>query len=382
MTGISRRRLLQLAAGLPLSGLAACRLNGLDTDRHQALRVTLSGQLLMEHPLCEDPYSGLSDLVLELQKGQVVFADLEVAIRTPESGEPTREPLFLHGTGPEGLDCIRRMGFNLLALSNNHAWDFGTAGVLATRAEVVRAGIACAGSGADLAKASAAGYTGTTPRVALVAAATGKIREGAAAGTHAAGINEIKMQTPGQLDAADVARNLAAITLARKKASVVIAYLHNHQWGEDMSITQTWARQYARQCVDAGADIFVSHGAPLLHGIEIYRGKVLLHGLGSLVFHSRTEVGYYRPEVWQSAIVHCDFEGNQLRGVQVVPVVLNETGDDPSRHLQTRGRPRLATGARANQILERLASLSAPFGVVVKIDGDTARLDGYPWNLP
>jgi len=367
-----------MAAGLPLSGLVACTRNSHAGDSNTAFRITLSGQALMEYPPCDDPYDGLAELIRELQKGQVVFTDLEVAIRTDDSGEPTRDALFLHGAGPEVLDCLRQMGFNLLALSNNHAWDFGTAGVLVTRNEVIRAGFACAGSGADIVAASAAGFTGTQPRVALVAAATGKIREGAAAGIGTAGINEIRMQTQGQLDANDVNRNLAAITAARKDAALVIAYLHNHQWGQDMTVTQPWAREYARKCVDAGADIFVSHGAPLLHGIEIYREKVLLHGLGSLVFHSRTEVGHYPPEVWQSAIVHCDFSAGRLDRLQVVPVVLNETGDDSERHLQTRGRPRLATGAQARLILERLASLSKPFGVAIKIDGNKALAKVYP----
>jgi poly-gamma-glutamate synthesis protein (capsule biosynthesis protein) len=367
MTGISRRRLLQLAAGLPLSGLFASLREGRAEDSEQSFRITLSGQALMAHPLCDDPYDGLPELMRELQKGQVVFTDLEVAIRTADSGEPTRDTIFLHGAEPVVLGCLRQMGFSLLALSNNHAWDFGTAGVLATRAEVMRAGFACAGSGVDIAEASNAGLSDTRPPVALVAAATGKIREGAAAGAGTAGINEIRMQTPGRLNNADVSRNLEAISAARKQAAYVIAYLHNHQWGEDMTVTQAWAREYARNCVDAGADIFVSHGAPLLHGIEIYRDKVLLHGLGSLVFQSKTEIGHYPKEVWESAIVHCDFDAGQLVCVQVVPVVLNETGDDPCRHLLTRGRPRLAAGPQAAAILERLANLSKPLGASLKI---------------
>jgi poly-gamma-glutamate capsule biosynthesis protein CapA/YwtB (metallophosphatase superfamily) len=275
----------------------------------------------------------------------------------------------LHGRFPEGL-------VNLLALSNNHDWDFGTAGVLATRAEVIRAGFAFAGSGADIVETSTAGLSGITPKVALVAAATGKIREGTAAGIGTTGVNEIRMQTPWQLEKADVDRNLAAINAARKEAAHVIAYLHNHQWGEDMTITQPWARSYARKCVDAGAVLFCQPWGPLLHGIEIYREKVLFHGLGSLVLQSRTEVGYYPKEVWESAIMHCDFKAGRLVRVQVVPVVLNETGDDPSRDLQTRGWPRLATGPQAEIILERLANMSKSFGASLSIEGSKALVNG------
>jgi len=149
----------------------------------------------------------------------------------------------------------------------------------------------------------------------------------------------------------------------------VIVYLSNHQWGEDKATTKPWARRFARECLDAGADVFVAHGAPLLHGIELYRGRPMLHCLGSLVFHSRTPPGHYPPEVWESAIVHCDFAEGRLVGLEVVPILLNEQGDDPERHLQTRGRPRLAAGADRQRILERLSALSAALGTSLRPDG-------------
>jgi poly-gamma-glutamate capsule biosynthesis protein CapA/YwtB (metallophosphatase superfamily) len=266
------------------------------------------------------------------------------------------------------------MGFNLLALGNNHAWDLGTAGVMATRAAVAAAGFGFAGTGADLAEASAPGVSPGVPRVALVSMATGKIREGAAATTTRAGVNELRMRG-ADLDEGDVERNLAAIARARGEAGYVIACLHNHQWGEDMATTKPWARRFARRCVDAGADVYASHGAPLLHGIESHRGKPLLHGLGSLVFHTRTEAGRYPPEAWESAIVHCDFEGPRLSRVSIVPVVLNETGDDPARPLQTRGRPRIAGPVERARILERLARLSGTLGTVLRYDESAARVE-------
>ncbi|MEQ8205123.1 MAG: hypothetical protein RIA65_03025, partial [Woeseia sp.] len=119
---------------------------------------------------------------------------------------------------------------------------------------------------------------------------------------------------------------------------------------------------------------YVSHGAPLLHGIEMFQGKPLLHSLGSLVFHSRTEPGYYVPEVWQSAIVQLAYDDGGLLQLEVVPVGLNEMGDDATRHLETRGRPRIATGAEAQRILERLQRISADLGTHLRIDDGKAYL--------
>lgn len=368
--GLSRRRFLQQAVALAGAGMAGCTAG---IKALPAVRITLAGQALMTHPLCDRPYDGLAAVTAELRGGAAVFTDLEVAIATPRSGAPTRDNGFLHVAPVETLDCLKEMGFNLLALSNNHAWDLDTDGLLATREEVAAKGFGFAGTGHEVGEASAAGFAPGSERVALVSAATGKIREGAAATATRAGVNEIRMQD-GRLDERDVQLNLGAIAAARSRAGYVIAYLHNHQWGDDMATTKDWARDYARRCVEAGADVFVSHGAPLLHGIELHRGRPLLHGLGSLVFQSRTAPGHYPPEVWESAIVHCDFRGGRLDALRVVPVALNEIPDDPGESPATRGRPRIAVAAQRERILGRLMTLSAGLGTRLEPDSASGGL--------
>lgn len=75
----------------------------------------------------------------------------------------------------------------------------------------------------------------------------------------------------------------------------------------EASNLSTWKRKLAHKCIDAGANIYVGHGDPRLQGIEIYRGCVILYCLGSLFFQTKTEVGFYGREVWESVIVqvHC-----------------------------------------------------------------------------
>lgn len=364
---ISRRHLVQgIAAGLPLV-LSACTYRAVSAVAKPSVLITLTGQVLMEHSLCHDRYPGLEPVMAEIQRGDVAFTDLEVAIRTAASGEPTRDTDLLHAATPEVLDCVSEMGFNLLALSNNHAWDLGTAGVLATRDAVAAAGFGFAGTGPDLAQATAAGFAPGTPRVALVSMATEKIREGAAATARRAGVNELRKRDANSLEPGDVERNLAAVRAAREQSDYIIVYLHNHDWGDDMAATKPWAREFARACVDAGADVFASHGAPLLHGLEIYHGKPLFHDLGGLVFHTRKAIGHYASEVWESLIVHVRFVGGELQGIEFVPVALNDIGSDPERHLETRGRPRLAAGIQAENILRRFASLSEAMGTQVDV---------------
>jgi len=366
-----RRQLLKYllaAPALTLPGFTLVQGAASDTS----VRVTLAGQALMKYPVCQAPYEGLQAVISELRRGDVIFTNLEVPIQSAASGTPTRDTEFFHAGSEITLDCLHEMGFNILALSNNHAWDLGTSGIVATRDAVEQSGFAHAGTGHNLQEATAAGYLDKPVKTALISMAMGSIREGAAATADSPGVNEIVLGPDLVPRAEDLQRNLAAIRQAKLSAEIVIVYLHNHEWGDDFAITKPWAREFARQCADAGADIFVSHGAPLLHGIELRDNKPLFHGLGSLVFHSHTDVGYYVPEVWESAIVHVDFVAGQLQGFEIVPVMMNEVGDDPDQQWPTRGRPRLAKGESAQRILTRLQQKSAELGVHLRIEGERA----------
>lgn len=360
-----RRALIAAIAASPL--LAACNTK-LGRARAPGFVITLTGQALIAHDICADRYSGFSDVAMEIGKGDIAITDLETVIQTPASGAPARQGTFLHAATPRELECIGEMGFGALALANNHAGDLGREGVLATREEVLRQGFAAAGSGKDLDEASnAALFTAAGQSVALVAMAAGKIQPHASAQAALAGINELRLDTQGEPNAVDIARICGSITAARKQSRHVVAYLHNHDWRGDMSQTQEWSRRFAKSCIDAGATIFFSHGAPLLHGLEIYRGAPIFYGLGSLIFHSRTAPGYYRPEVWQSAIAHLRYSNDSLSEVELVPVTLNEIGDDADHQNESRGRPRIAKGPDAVTILERIQALSEAYGTRVAI---------------
>ena len=78
----------------------------------------------------------------------------------------------------------------------------------------------------------------------------------------------------------------------------------------------SWKRKLARKLIDSGANVYVGHGDPRLQGIEIYRGCLILYCLGSLFFQTKTEVGFYGSEVWESVIVqlHCHRDGQRRGG--------------------------------------------------------------------
>lgn len=348
-----------------------------------------------------------------LLKGDVVFTNLECTVA--ENGETAHEDIgFL--TPPEALDALETFGFNLLSLANNHSFDLRVKGIQNTLREVSRRKIVYAGTGNNAAEAAAPGYL-HTPKgtIALIASASGLITDGARATADRPGVNELRVEAgdkenearedlPGAPEntpnAEDSRRILQSIREARERADVVIVYQHNHVFGDRSFFTifeegmqerlapNDWLKKWTHAEVDAGADVVVMHGAPLLHGVEIYKGRPIFYDLGNFIFNLPpvlTDID--EPMTWESVVAYVHLRGKDVRSISFRPIVMNYVGEgQPDIHnaytnnefLDTRGLPSPATGARAGYILQRLAELSKPFGTTIEVKGDTAEIKVTP----
>lgn len=327
------------------------------------VRVALLGQALIEHAPTDAEWPGRRTIARLLSKADLAFTNLETVIKGPRAGAPTRELLTLHAAEPPVLDALKSLRIRLLATANNHAFDLGSGGILDTVEAIERTGLVSAGSGLDLARAAAPAYA-VTPAgpIALVAFATGKVREGGAATPTRPGVNELRRDASGLPLEEDAARVLAAIAEAKRRAEVVIAYQHNHDWEPNQADVPAWQRAFARRCVAAGASAFVGHGAPLLQGVEIHDGAPLFFGLGNFIFQTEKPPGAYAPECWESVIVQATFERGRCQAFELTPIVMNEIGLGGPQDMATRGMPNVASPSRARVILERINARSVGLG--------------------
>jgi len=134
------------------------------------LTLTLSGDAMLTRRLSVFQEPDFLALRQVFQESDVGFTNLEGAVHRYEAS-----PGILSGTftctPPELLEDLRWLGINLVTCANNHAFDWGEAGVLATIRNLAAAGIAYAGIGQHLSAARAPAYLDTlNGRVALVAA--------------------------------------------------------------------------------------------------------------------------------------------------------------------------------------------------------------------
>ena len=383
-------------------------------SQSRTLTITLAGQAMIRSDVRVTAPSAVPAMA-SLLKGDVKFTNLEGAVTEP--GQPNEQvPQFHKGGGwlaPVGaLDSLQALGFNLIAFAGNHAWDLKTVGIQNTLKAAERLKLVHAGTGYNLNEAAAPVYVQTANgTVALIAFASGEVAPGAAATPTRPGVNELRVDQgseghivgstadqyglPLKRNEEDAQRILKNIRTARQQADIVIVYQHNHVFERpvaDIMLEElperlrppAWIQEWTREVVDAGADIVVMHGAPLLHGIQIYHHRPIFFDLGNFIFNMPPTGGPDEPIVWESVVAYLEYQGKDLRSLTLQPVALNKIGEGvPDVHdghtnnlfLDTRGLAKPANGAQARFILERLADSSRPFGTTLHIKGESGQID-------
>lgn len=169
---------------------------------------------------------------------------------------------------------------------------------------------------------------------------------------------------------------LEQIKAARRASDVVVFSVHAHESASGAVDSQEpvepgaepppYLRTFYHDAIDAGADVVVTHGPHVLRGIEIYKGKPIFYGMGSLIYslglHFR---GADLPQAWDESVLAIAEMGSG-RGVQIrlYPIV-HSLGAAPGA--ADPSQPRLATGAEAQRILAYLQRQSEPYGTRIEI---------------
>lgn len=408
-----------------------------------AFCAVVTGQSLITHDIRHLRCERFAEVVRFMRQGDVVFTNFESTILGRHGGWPTKGKYFGYSSA-EVLDSLKAVGFNALALANNHAFDLGPHGILSTLEEVEARGFLHAGIGANETDAAKPGCSQLGGReVSLLAFDAGPgpsnmyAEDGSGSRPARPGVNRLKTRRKigvpdghfrrlskltgnlqsSQLELTNYAQpedppavasdseinfygtvfsqaagyrrliavdpqsatlHLSAIRQAAGQGHFVIAYLHHHHWEPGWQDVPGWVQIFARMCVDAGADLFVSHGAPVLQAMEIYNGSPIFYGLGNFLFHVHPDENEWDPpEVWQSIVAACRYDATgSLQGIDLLPVVIDED-DQACRSANGRSVPVAAVGNLARDILDGFANRSRIFGTEIAIAGYSGRI-GVP----
>jgi len=206
-----------------------------------------------------------------------------------------------------------------------------------------------------------------------------------------------KNQVEMSVSKVDVEANIRMIKEARRQADWVFMSVHTHE-GEGFFPSEKPAEfniSLAHACIDAGADVFLGHGSHVPRGIEIYKEKPILYSMGNFIATSNTvprhpaaayepfglgseatpadfidaswdpHIGFVpetkNPWWWQSAVAVVTLKRGKLTDLKLYPITLQM--EAPRSQL---GRPLMAVGKKAKEIIQRIKKLSEPFGTKIE----------------
>ncbi len=188
-----------------------------------------------------------------------------------------------------------------------------------------------------------------------------------------------------QIIEADRIGNLREIRKSAAEFDITVVAIHSHD-------ESAWLRKFARQAIDAGANIVHVHGVHSVRGIEIHNGGIIFYGLGDFVYqthlipsfpsdayenyglpesagpaelteHSRKLGTLYKRDTYQGCAAVVLFSDRRITGIRLLPVDLqfNSRPEDE-------GRPRLADSVTGEKIMTSVARHSRRFGTEIRYD--------------
>jgi hypothetical protein len=213
----------------------------------------------------ESLFAGVSGLL----RGDVVLGNLEQALtrsgvsKCADGGASC----FAFRTPPSYAKALAGVGFTVLSVANNHAYDYGASGQDDTIAALERAGLA---------------YTGLIGQVTRLQEQPVRV---AALGFGFYSTAESLLKVP---------RAARLVERADRWADVVLVTFHGGAEGSGASHVprrmETYLgeqrgdlRAFSHTVVDAGADLVVGHGPHVLRGMEWYKDRLIAYSMGNFV---------------------------------------------------------------------------------------------------
>jgi poly-gamma-glutamate capsule biosynthesis protein CapA/YwtB (metallophosphatase superfamily) len=233
--------------------------------------------------------------------------------------------------GPGSTDCfafrappsyghlLREVGFTLMNVANNHAYDYGPEGQRETLAALRSAYLR---------------FTGRPRQIAIV-----QIR-----GVRVAVIGFAPYRWAQSLT--DLAGAAQIVRLAKREAKLVVVVMHAGAEGSDRQHVRRgteWflgenrgdAESFSHVVVDASADLVVGSGPHVLRGMEWYHGRLIAYSLGNFLGNGTLSIGGV---LGASGILHVTLGSNgswlhaDLTPVRLVPPGVPALDPDEAAH--------------------------------------------------
>jgi poly-gamma-glutamate synthesis protein (capsule biosynthesis protein) len=286
----------------------------------QTLELIAVGDLCLVCSRGRDPFAHVARY---LRAGDIVFGNLEAPLC--EAGVPVEKDIILRAA-PSSAAYLRQAGFTILNVANNHALDFGPAGLSQTLAALKEQGIQFVGA-CD--RWSPAGQE-IVERKGLRLGFLGYHDAGASAAPGAAFLKPI-----------DHSAIRADLHRLRPRCDAAIVSLH---WGIEYAHYPSPEQiELARDLVHHGAALVLGHHPHVVQGIDELETGLVLYSLGNFQCEPRSE-GARR-----SFLARVTISARGIERYKLLPLRVGEGN-----------RPRFVWGAERRRMQQLVEQVSAP----------------------
>ncbi len=347
----------------------------------QSVTVAFTGDLVPSRTM----FDGDRPLDPAVEEVRELFASADVAVASllsplSDRGTPIQKMINLRSDPALAAD-LRRLGFSVLHLANNHSMDFGFDALTDTVEHLAANDIATLGAGPDLAAATrglvveAGGL-----RIGLLAWSA-LVATGSGASPLRPGIAPLELRVSYEIDPvylteeptfpptvrsavteASLAAACARVAELRAEVDVLLVVAH---WGEGVGDRiGEYMQPLAHALLDAGADAVLGTHPHSVYGVEVHDGKPVFYSPG--LFIDQTPRTGNTPEVDElyasmspdSYIAMIEATAAGVTSVRLVPTTLGGAN-----------LPVVAGGADADRIQGRLEQMSRRYGTAFERDG-------------
>lgn len=215
----------------------------------------------------------------ERMQPDVRLINLETTITTSDAHWPGKAVHYrMH---PANIPVLQAAKIDICSLANNHALDWGYAGLLETLETLKKAGIRGVGAGRNRQEAGSPAVMGVPGKGRVIVFAFGATTSGIPP-DWAATVNRPGVNLLSDLSAPTVERIRALIEAVKQPGDIVVFSVHwGSNWGYTIPSEQV---EFAQHLIErAGVDIVHGHSSHHVRPIQVYRGKLILYGAGDLI---------------------------------------------------------------------------------------------------
>ncbi|MEA4849239.1 MAG: CapA family protein [Clostridiaceae bacterium] len=279
------------------------------------------------------PYESVKKVITE---GDIAVANLECPLTDGGSPVFKRPELIFKGSRLNG-SALKRAGFDILNLANNHTMDQGSEGLLDTMKVLESSGIRCFGAGANRNEAR---------RPVFIK--KGNIRIGFLGYSNFPPEGYIFHEDKADVARPDMKTIGEEVEAAREQCDFLLVSFH---WGKEFDdYPSEMQREMAHATIERGADIIIGHHPHVLQSVEEYKGKLIFYSLGNFVFDRQLPEG-----TDESVIIDITVDRSGWKKARIVPVGIADC------------RPVILQGEAAVLVLDRLKYSSKDHGAEIDI---------------